>query len=460
MMTRNMLVGGLAVALLGGAAWSWMHRAAPVQYQLAKIERGAIEAVISATGNCNAVVTVQVGSQVSGNITALFADFNTKVKKGQLVARIDPEVFQARVNQAQATLDSSRAQVTNAQAQVRKAEADLASAKANQENLKANIARAKVATLDAKSKLDHRLEMFKERIISAEDRDTAQATLDSAVASEEAANAMYAAGQQSVQAAQAEVEVSKTQYASAQAQVKQAAAALVQAQLDLDHTVLTAPVDGTVVARHMDVGQTVAASFQAPTIFEIAQDLTKMQVDTSVDEADIGRVKVGQTAWFSVDAYPNKEFSGTVTQIRMAPINVQNVVTYDVVVAVPNPDLKLFPGMTANVKILTDHRDNVLRVPNSALRVKLDQPAGKSMVPSVHAASNVTKQRGQKPVSTVYVLTAGSKPVPVRVEAGISDGQYTEVSGNLHEGDQVVIGVSNAKATTAAAAAPKRGPGF
>ena len=463
MKNLNLVLGGLAVVVLGGGtAWFLEHRASPVQYQIAKVERGAIESAISATGNCNAVVTVQVGSQVSGNIKALYADFNTRVTKGQLVARIDPELFQARVSQAQASLGSARAQVANAQAQARKSESDVASAKANVENLKANIAKAKVAVLDAKSKLERRLVMYKDHLLSAEDRDTAQATLDAAVAAEDAARAMYSAGEEAVQAAQAQVEVSKTLLASAQAQVQQALASLSQAQVDLGHTELTAPVDGTVVARHMDVGQTVAASFQAPTIFEIAQDLTKMLVDTSVDEADIGRVRVGQTAWFGVDAYPNKEFNGTVTQIRKAAINVQNVVTYDVVVAVPNPDLKLFPGMTANVKILTDKRENALRVPNSALRVKLDQPAsGNGLVPIAHAAGYSGRQRGQKAASTLYVINADGQPRPVRVDAGISDGQFTEIAGEIHQGDRVVIGVTAAKAgSPATAMASRRGPGF
>ena len=456
-------VAGLAVVILGGGAvWFWAHRTSPLQYQVAKVERGEIDSAISATGNCNAVVTVQVGSQVSGNIKALYADFNTKVKKGQLVASIDPASFQARVNQSQASLDSARAQVANGQAQVRKSQADIANAQANQENLKANIAKAKVAVLDAKSKLDRRLEMYKERLISAEDRDTAQATFDAAVAAEDAAHAMYSAGDETVQATKAELEVSKMQLASAQAQVKQAVAALSQAQVDLDHTELTAPVDGTVVARHMDVGQTVAASFQAPTIFDIAQDLTKMQVDTSVDEADIGRVQMGQTAWFTVDAYPNREFNGTVTQIRKAAINVQNVVTYDVVVAVSNPDLKLFPGMTANVKVLTDKREHALRVPNSALRVKLDQPArAKDMVPTVHASTTTARQRAPKAGATVYVLNAAGQPKPVRVETGISDGQFTEVTGAIHENDLVVTAVSGAKTSAPTSAmASRRGPGF
>jgi HlyD family secretion protein len=356
-MNRKIQYVGLTI--LGATSlllWGWTRGRNGVDYQTAQVTKGALESAISATGTCNAVVTVQVGSQVSGNIKALYADFNTKVKKDQLVALIDPELFQARVSQAQANLDAARAAVVSAEAQVRRAQADVASAQANTENQKAAIARTKVAALDAKSKLARRLDLFQQGILSSEDRDTAQAAYDSALAEQSSAQAMYNASLQATQAAQAQVEVARTQFSTAQAQVKQTSASLHQVQVDLEHTQITAPVDGTVVARRMDVGQTVAASFQAPTIFEIAQDLTKMQVDTSVDEADIGRVRVGQNTTFNVDAYPGQNFSGQVVQIRKAPINVQNVITYDAVVAVPNPDLKLFPGMTANVRILTDRQ--------------------------------------------------------------------------------------------------------
>ncbi len=444
--------------------WGWTRGRNNVDYQTARVTKGALEASISATGTCNAVVTVQVGSQVSGNIKELYADFNTKVEKGQLVALIDPELFQARVSQAQANVDAARAAVVSAEAGVRRAQADVASARANTENQKAAIARAKVAVLDAKSKLARRVELFEQGILSSEERDTAQAAYDSAVAEQRSAQAMYDASLQVAQAAQAQVDVARTQLSTAQAQVKQTSASLHQAQVDLEHTRIEAPVDGTVVARRMDVGQTVAASFQAPTIFEIAQDLTKMQVDTSVDEADIGRVVMGQNATFDVDAYPGQKFSGQVVQIRKAPINVQNVVTYDAVVAVPNPDLKLFPGMTANVRILTDRHDNVLKVPNSALRVRLGATAeAQPAQQRGGAGGRPGAARRQQPGSTIYVLRDG-KPAPAQVQLGISDGQFTEVSGEISEGDVIVVGVNqkNQSASTARPAQqqPRRGPGF
>jgi HlyD family secretion protein len=237
------------------------------------------------------------------------------------------------------------------------------------------------------------------------------------------------------------VQVARTQVATAQAQVRQAEAALRQAEVDLENTFIRAPVDGVVVARSVDVGQTVAASMQAPTLFQIAQDLTRMQVDTNVSEADVGRVQVGQQATFTVDAYPGEVFHGTVNSIRKAPINVQNVVTYDVVLAVPNPDLKLFPGMTANVKILIDRHAGVLRIPNAALRFRPESaPAG-------------ARRQGGAGRQVVWVLDPKSdRPRAVPVTLGLSDGTYSEVSGGeLHEGEAVIVAASTKKDSTPAA---------
>lgn len=320
-MTKNRasLAAGTALVAAGLGLWYYLGRNHDALYQTAAVERGSVRASISATGNCNPVVTVQVGSQVSGDIKALYADFNTKVKKGQLVAEIDPQPFQARVDQAKAFLDSARTAVASAQAQMEKADADLASARAAVANQKAAIAKAKAAANDAASKLASEKALFEDGIVAKQDFDTAQSTNDQAAAEQDAAVAELDAANHQVQSAQATYQLAKTQLASAQAQVAQAQASLAQAQLDLDHTKIVAPVDGTVIARQMDVGQTVAASFQAPTIFQIAQDLTKMQVDTNVDESDVGQVKMGQPVHFTVDAYPGTTFQGTVTQIREAP---------------------------------------------------------------------------------------------------------------------------------------------
>jgi len=390
-------------------------------------------------------VTVQVGSQVSGNIKELHADFNTKVKIGQLVALIDPELFEAKLRQSQANVESAKAAVVSAQAGVQRAQADRAGAAANLQNLKADIAKAKVAVDDAKNKLDRRIDLFKQGILSAEERDTFQATYDAAIASQQGAEAQYKAGEESLKASDSQVEVAKTTLSSAQAQVKQVIAELSQAQTDLAHTRITAPVDGTVVARNMDVGQTVAASFTAPTIFQIAQDLTKMQVDTNVDESDVGKVQVGQPATFTVDAYPTRTFRASVVQIRKAPINVQNVITYDVVIGFDNSDLKIFPGMTANVRIVTDRREEALKIPNSALRVRLPdaEPARPAATKGGGAGQGggQGRRRAQEQTATVYTLDANGQPKPIKVKLGISDGQSTEVTGAVHEGEAIITSV-------------------
>ena len=417
---------------------------------------------VSATGNPNAVVTVQVGSQVSGTILALYADFNTKVTKGQLIARIDPAALQAKVDQGQANLDAARAGVANAEAGVQKAQAGIQAEKASVAAAVANVLKTKVATQDAKVKADRRVQLAKEGVFSKEDVDTALATSSTAAADQDATVAQQRAAEDNVKVAQAELTVANTQRAANQAQVKQFEAALRATQIDLDHTFIKAPVDGVVVARHVDVGQTVAASLATPTLFEIAQDLTKMQVDTNVSEADVGRVRVGQLGTFTVDAYPGQVFKGVVTEIRKAPINVQNVITYDVVIGVSNPDLKLFPGMTANVKILVNQRADVLKVLNAALRYR---PA--SVIPAPAAAGKAGR-KGTALEQAVWSLDVNNKQQRVVVTTGESDGTYTEVTaGVLKDGDRVIIAALT-KAAPATSGSPGsqsgskggRGPGF
>jgi HlyD family secretion protein len=451
------MAGAVAFAAAGG--WTILRGHSGMQYRTLVADRGNVAYTISATGSPNAVVTVQVGSQVSGNILELDADFNSRVKKGQLVARIDPQAFQARVTQANASLEVANSAVVNGGAVVQRAQADLASAKAGVADAAASVLKAKVSVQDAKNKLDRAVQLFQGGILAAQDKDTAQAAYDTSVAMQQAAEAQRQAADQKVLSAVADVEVARTQLATAQAQVKQAKAALEQAQLDLSHTYITAPVDGVVVARHVDAGQTVAASLQAPTLFEIAQDLTKMQVDTNVSEADVGRLRVGQSATFTVDAYPGEAFHGQVTQIRQAPINVQNVVTYDVVIGVSNPDLKLFPGMTATVKILVERHNNVLRVPNSALRFR---PPDAGSKPTGAAAVNPSGRRGGRraaTTATVWVLDDKGRPQPELVQGGLSDGVYTEISsGALKPGDRVIIAETGKTASAASAAGPGAGP--
>jgi HlyD family secretion protein len=424
----------VAAAIAVSVIWRYQRAQALPQFQLARVEKGVIESRVSATGTCNAVVSVQVGSQVSGNIKALYADFNTAVKAGQLVALIDPQMFQAKVEQAEAGWRNMIASLENARANATKVQADLSGAKAAEASRAAATAKAKTAVADAKAKLVRRVQMFQDQILSKEDLDTANTTYDQAIADLNAAEAEHDAAVHAVQSAEAALKAARTQIAMYQAQVALNLATLHQARIDLTNTRITSPVDGVVVARQMDVGQTVAASFQAPTIFQIAQDLTKMQIDTNVDEADVGRLKVGQPATFTVDAYPGTVFKGPIVQIRKAAINVQNVITYDAVIEAHNPDLKLFPGMTANVSILIEHRENARKIANAALRFR---PA-ESLLATGSEAAKLAKGNWR----TVYVPGKEAKARAVRLKAGISDGTYTEVEqGNLQPGDPVIIGV-------------------
>ena len=437
----------IVIAATGASVYVW--NLPKTEYVTAQVDRGDIESTVTTTGNLNAVITVQVGSQVSGNITALYADFNTKVKKGQLVALIDPAPFQAAVDQAKATFNSAKAAVTTAQASLAKSRSDLASAIANVASQKANVVKAQSVVDLCKVEVDRRLVLIRQDATSQEDYDTAKANYDQSLASVEAAKAALNAADASADSARKGVEVAQAQLQQAEATAQQDEAILAQAQLNLDHTRITAPVDGTIESRNMDVGQTVAASFQAPVIFLIAQDLTKMQVDTNVGEADVSAIRLDQQANFTVDAYPGQVFTGKVWQIRQAPINVQNVITYDVVIAVSNPDLKLFPGMTANATIFTGHASNALRIPKAALRFHLRAATEMS---AKSAPAPVPSQRPAQPaqqMQTIYVLDEHGRPKPTRVSLGLSDPNYVQVlAGPLREGQKAVVGMKGAPATT------------
>jgi HlyD family secretion protein len=379
------------VLVLGGvAAGGYLYyegQQQPPRYLTAAIERGAIATTVNATGVVNAVTTVQVGSQVSGIIQKLFVDFNSPVKEGEIIAQIDPAPLSTKVAQARANVASALAAVQVAQATTINAKAAVETAQANAESARANIDKSKVALADARRILERNKEMARKSLIAQNELDTAQAAYDGAVAQLRASEAQLEAATGQLKSANAQQRLAAAQEMAAAAQVDQTKAALQAAALDLEHTTIRAPVNGIVVSRSVDVGQTVAASLQAPILFLIAQDLTQMQVDTNVSEADIGRVRVGQRVTFTVDAYQNITFTGEVTQVRNAPITVQNVVTYDAVVQVANPDLRLKPGMTANVSFLVAERQDVIKVPTAALRF---QPEG--------AVPDTGSQGGQAPV--------------------------------------------------------------
>jgi HlyD family secretion protein len=372
---RWIIVGAAACAVAGGVfgftRYRRAHRRPVAQLETARVDRGKIVARVTATGTLSALVTVQVGSQVSGRVQSLHADFNTAVRKGQVVAEIDPRMFRAAVEQAQANLIGARG----------------------------NLEKARVQS--AQSILDwKRAKMLRDGKLNAvADLDLAQANRDAAAA----------------------------QVIAADGAVAQARAALHQAQLNLEYTRIVSPTNGVVISRNVDVGQTVAATLAAPTLFVIAEDLRAMQVDTSVAEADIGKLRPGMEATFSVDAYPGERFRGVVRQLRNAPQTVQNVVTYDAVIDVANPDLRLKPGMTANVSFVYAEKSNVVRVPNAALRFR---------APPTWPAP--AERREQTDLRTVWLTRAG-KPAAVQVRIGIGDGTSTElVEGGLAVGDALI----------------------
>ena len=370
---KRVLSLALVVIVVAAAVWGYLYaqsRGSAPKYRTARVERGALTSAVSATGNVNAVITVQVGSQVSGQIAELLVDFNSVVKKDQVVARIDPALFEAKVNQAKADLDSAQANILNQQAQVERARADVENARAALAEAKANTAKSQVTLVDSKRDFDRKNELFRRDLIAKSDLDSSQATHDSSSAVLDASRAKEQSLVAAIGSADAQLKVAQAMLESSRAQAKQKKAALDQAQIDLDHTTIRAPVDGVVVSRAVDVGQTVAASLAAPILFTIAQDLTKMQVETSVDEADIGKIRLDAPVTFTVDAFSGRTFTGEVTQIRKAAQVVQNVVTYTVVVGVSNPEGKLLPGMTANVKLVVAEKPNVLKVSNAALRFR------------------------------------------------------------------------------------------
>jgi HlyD family secretion protein len=390
------LIIGIVLVILAGLLFTKCGSGSGQNFQTVAVTRGPITQAVTATGTLNPVQNVQVGSQVSGNIQKLFADFNSVVKAGQVIAQIDPVVFQASVNQAKGDLDN--------------AQAALELARLNAARTQALVAK----------------------------QNSAQSDLDQAMAN----------------------------LHQAEANVKIKEGALEKAQADLDHCTITSPIDGIIISRSVDVGQTVAASLQAPVIFQIANDLTKMQIDANVAEADVGGVAVDQDVDFTVDAFPTQTFHGKVVQVRNAPITVQNVVTYDTVIGVTNPDLKLKPGMTANVSIISAHKDEVLKIPNGALRFRMPDESPAPAVKRDPSASG--RSPGSKPPAraerrverTVYVLApSASKPTKVTIKTGISDGISTEITEGVKEGDRVVTSATDSSGAASTAATNPFGSG-
>jgi len=369
-------------------------------FRLTQVELGPIISTVSSTGTVTPVTTVQVGSQVSGQIRELYVDFNSKVQEGQVIARIDPENFESRVRQADAELAVARANVAIQRADVERTRAELENAYAALAAAKAQTEKAHVVLVHAKRDLDRKRALHQQAIISKSQIDDAVAAHDQAHAQLSAAEAQEQAQASIVLSRKAQLKMSQAQVEHALAQVKQREAALHNSKIDLEHTVIRSPLDGLVIQRNVDIGQTVAASLQAPTLFTIAQDLRNMQVDTNVDEADIGRIQVCQRVTFTVDAFPGREFIGQVEQIRKAPQTIQNVVTYTVVVTAENQDQHLLPGMTANVQLVIDERQAVLKVSNAALRFRpsnaeTDKVEGTSSVERCRISSGGSEQQAE-----------------------------------------------------------------
>ncbi|HEX6732474.1 MAG TPA: efflux RND transporter periplasmic adaptor subunit, partial [Pyrinomonadaceae bacterium] len=503
-------LGLIAVVAFAGFAF-WSRRASAAEYMTAKVERGNLRNTVTATGVLQAVTTVQVGSQASGTISAISVDFNSVVKKGQVIAQLDPTVSQAQVQQARANLENARASLNQARAGVSASQAGTADAqakvlvaksttqtqKAGVSSAQANVAVLKAQRDDAMSSLKQQESLATAGVISKRDYEIAQtayataearynqaaAQLDQAVLGEKiSAGAGQAQAEAQLQQSQAQIEQSKAQVQQAQAQVHQAQAALSLAEANLSHTTITSPIDGVVVSRDINVGQTVAASLSAPTLFTIANDLTKMQVIANIDQADIGLVEQAKNVSFGVDAFPGKDFKGTIQQMRLNPQNVQNVVTYNVVIDVDNPEQKLKPGMTANLTITIDERNNVLKVPNASLRFRPSTATGRNRSSSdgnagqrQNRAQRTADGNGERnenrltpstaPVMSgqtrlVWVLGQDGTPQPRRITVGLSDGSATEVvSGNLQEGDVVIIG-ETVSGQTRSQTTTQSAPGF
>jgi len=422
-MNSKRIAAALAlVAALGAGAWWWTKQPGntKLDYRTATITRGNLQANVAASGAVSPVAQVSVGTQVSGQIRDVLVDFNSEVKAGQLIAQIDPETFEYRVRSAQADVDAARAAVLTAQA--------------NTLAVQTQVSRAQVDLDEARRDLERKQSLADKQFIAVSEADKARALVNTS--------------QEALKSVQAQVGVAQAQVKTAQANVAQRDAALAQARIDLARTRITSPVNGIVIKRTIERGQTVASSLQSPELFVIAKNLSDMQVEAAIDESDVGRLQPGQKASFTVDAFPGQTFEGRIRQVRKAATNVANVVTYVAIVGFSNEGGKLLPGMTANVRVVTDQRDKVLKVPNAALRMRIegvDAPAG---------------ARGQGK-GRVYTLGADGKPQAVAVRIGVSDGSSTELMESkeggaegagsaLAEGTEVITGIKGAPAAKGA----------
>jgi HlyD family secretion protein len=437
---RFVVVAGLFCALIVGLGYTYGQEGSVATFLTAPVERGSISTLVKASGTVEAVVSVDVSSQLSGRIAEVFVNFNDTVKAGQPIAQIDQEIFAARVNEAKAALRVARATaqvqkaalqramvaVTNAQTAKKLAEAQSAANKARQDEVERDLLR--------------KLELA--RTGSGTERDLSQvrALRDAGAADMRASLEQIQMKAEAIAIAEAEKYMAEANLENAQAVVEQRQAALDQAGLDLDRTVLRAPIDGIIIKRDVNPGQTVAVSLEAKTLFKIANDLREMEVHGKIDEADVGQLKPGQATRFTVDAYPDRTFSGEVLQIRKAPEVVQNVVTYTAIVSAPNPDLLLLPGMTAQLRIVVSDTGEILKIPSQALRFR---PNGAGPAPGHQSANGAASSRRS---ATVWLVGDDGRPNPAAVRLGASDDNSAALlEGPLNEGQQVIIGVANSQ---------------
>jgi HlyD family secretion protein len=433
---RRLSVGVLAV-VAALAMGGYYAGSADISYVTARVERGNLLRTMTATGQVNAVVTVTVGSQQSGQISELLVDFNNEVKKDQPIARLDPRTFEAKVREAEAALTVARANVAIQHAALEKAEIDLEKAGTQKDVAEARVENAGVIAENAKRDFRRKQVLVDRATIAPAAAEDAATTFKSTAALRRAAVAEQEVAESAVTAAEASRKMAEATLQHAQATVNEQLAALEQAQIDLARTVIRAPIDGVVIDRKVDPGQTVAATLESPTLFTIAQDLHEMEVHAKVDEADIGRIQLRQAASISVDAYPDRIFHGTVAQIRKASEVTENVVTYTVVLTVQNTDLALLPGMTAVVRIIVDSMSNVLQIPNDALRFRPSEEATTGALNTVAATS-------QEPnTAVVWALSSEGTPLSVRVKLGRSNDHMTQVlDGSLRPGQALIVGTA------------------
>jgi HlyD family secretion protein len=439
---RRLLLTIIMIAIAIGVGYAYTRGGSEHTFITAPVERGAVASIVKATGSVEAVITVEVSSQLSGRISEVLVNFNDQVKAGQPIARVDPEIFAARVSEAKAVLKVAKATALVQQASVERARAALLNAGSAQKMAEAQATVSRVKLEQAEKELKRKLDLARGGNVAERDLTQAQALRDTSNAEFRASIEDQNMRAQAIAIAEAELRMAEANLVNANAVVEQREAALQQAEVDLERTIIRTPIDGVILKRDVNPGQTVAVTLQPKTLFKIAQDLREMEVRGNIDEADVSRVQVGQAVRFTVDAYPERVFAGSVTQIRNSPEVTQNVVTYTAVVSAPNPDLLLLPGMTAVLRIAVSNTGETLKIPNQALRFR---PSGSGRMVDKNAASSGTGQT----TATVWAIGNDGAPVALNVALGASDENTTQVlKGAVYEGQRLIVGVAAPQSRT------------